>query len=955
MSIADANEQVVRIGYYENDNFQSGAAGCLVKTGYSYEYMQRLRLYTNWKYEYVYGSYGDLYAKLLSGEIDILTGLAYKKDREGKILYPEQAMGNTTYVFLKRMQDLTINSNPQSIVGKKIGVIPGAMADITRNYLAKNQVDAEMVFFSDVKQRDRALIDGRVDVTIVEGNETGAMAGITVIAEAGLADYFVCVSKQRPDLLANLNQAQKEMFWENPKLKEMLANTWYRRSEISTALADWEQEWAANHKNFVIGYTRKFLPYSAADESGNLTGVLKELAPEIFHELKLDDIQITYKGYDTAEEMLAALRNRDVDVIFPVYSEFWSAEQQDFATSDPVISSYYNLVYRGDYPNMETAVLALNRANLSILSFQGVHYPHTQVLYFPSVEECLDAVAEGRADATLISGQRTDYLLRSKNRYRDLLTAQLPQSATLGFAALRTASDTLRILNHGIALLSPDFTLVHSYPYEEKHKTTFQEFLTDNLWLLFLAGVVIFILIINDWQKKKKYLQLKESKQRELEAKIGEISMLNHDLQQKQTMLERAAEEQEAQIREISFLNEHLQNQQTELEEAKEAAEAANNAKTAFLFNMSHDIRTPLNAIIGFTDLEDRVLGNKERYLDYHNKVKIASRQLLKILNNVLEMARIENKKIILEEDVIDARGFIETCTAMFEGELFAKNITLQTNIEIIHPYLYIDYTHLSEILMNLLSNAIKYTADGGQIEASFRELPGETADTCIMESTIADNGIGMSQEYIHQIFEVFSRERNTSQSGIQGTGLGMSIVKQLVELMKGTITVDSQIGKGTKIIIRLPHRIGEEPETQVALSSKGNKDFDFTDKRILLAEDNDLNAEISIELLSATGVTIERACDGVECIDMLSKAPAGYYDLILMDIQMPNMDGYEATRNIRSMEDPAKAGIPIFAMTANAFREDRENAAIVGMDGHIAKPIDIPTLFATIKSVLKP
>ena len=416
--------------------------------------------------------------------------------------------------------------------------------------------------------------------------------------------------------------------------------------------------------------------------------------------------------------------------------------------------------------------------------------------------------------------------------------------------------------------------------------------------------------------------------------------------------LEESLTRQKLQLQKIRELNKLLKEQQEHLAKAKEKAETANQAKTTFLFNMSHDIRTPLNAIIGFTELEERHPEAVEVNREYRKKVKLASRQLLDILNNVLEMARIESKQIIIEEELNNTREFFDAWTSVFEGEMKKKNLTFETSYEIEHPYLYFDRTHVMELLMNILSNSVKYTANNGKIFAGVRNLPGGKEGECIVETTVRDNGIGMSKAFQAQIFEQFSRERNSSQSGIQGTGLGMAIVKRIVEMMNGTITIKSKLGEGTETIICLPHHIGQEPAGQDVTENPATE-FDFSGKRILLVEDNDLNAEIAEELLVAGGFKVERACDGVECVNMVNKARAGYYDLILMDIQMPNMNGYKATQKIRRLDDPGKAKIMILAMTANAFKEDQQDAINAGMDGHIAKPIDIHKMFQMIKKAL--
>ncbi len=392
---------------------------------------------------------------------------------------------------------------------------------------------------------------------------------------------------------------------------------------------------------------------------------------------------------------------------------------------------------------------------------------------------------------------------------------------------------------------------------------------------------------------------------------------------------------------------------QDKLSNALERAEAADKAKSSFLFNVSHDIRTPLNAIIGFTDLAEKYESDREKVLSYRAKVKTASLQLLDILNNVLEMACIENGKIKIENEVNDTRIFHNNWVDMFSADLRKKNLTLTTQFSVTHPYLYMDKTHMTEIFMNVLSNAIKYTADGGHITVTSRELKGRTADEVIVETVIEDNGIGMSTEFCNQVFEEFARERTAQTMKIQGTGLGLAIVKRLVDLMNGTISISSKIGHGTKVTICTPHQIAEEPK-YIAKPDNTWDSEKFRGKRILLAEDNELNAEIALEVLKDAGLEVDIVSDGLACINKLKASPTGTYNLILMDIQMPNMNGYKTTQYIRNLPNPDMAQIPIVAMTANAFKEDVDRAFESGMNGHIPKPIDIAKMMSTLGEFLK-
>lgn len=390
--------------------------------------------------------------------------------------------------------------------------------------------------------------------------------------------------------------------------------------------------------------------------------------------------------------------------------------------------------------------------------------------------------------------------------------------------------------------------------------------------------------------------------------------------------------------------------QEMELQKAYVAAEAASKAKSDFLFNMSHDIRTPMNAIIGFTTLLERHLDDEKAVQNYLKKIKTSNEFLLSLINNVLEMARIESGKERLDETNENVTEFLQSVFILFDSQMQEKGIQFIQSIHVEHEDVIFDQTKMREILLNLLSNALKYTPSGGTVTISLTELPADSPGYVIYQTTIKDTGIGMSEEFISHIFEDFSRERSSTESKVSGTGLGTAIVKKLVDLMHGTIEVESELGKGTKITFTMQHRIAGAKETkQVRKSTKQYQLEDFRGKRILLAEDNELNAEIAVAILEEAGFEVDCAEDGIICVDMIEKAASDYYDLILMDIQMPNMDGYKATQVIRRLPDKQKARIPIIAMTANAFEEDKKNAFKVGMNGHIAKPIHVEELFKSL------
>lgn len=394
--------------------------------------------------------------------------------------------------------------------------------------------------------------------------------------------------------------------------------------------------------------------------------------------------------------------------------------------------------------------------------------------------------------------------------------------------------------------------------------------------------------------------------------------------------------------------------QQMLLRKSAAAAEAANKAKSAFLFNMSHDIRTPMNAIIGYAELSRNHLHEPDKLSEYLSDIRTCGQKMLSIIDNILEIARIENNQIVLEESICNIEESFDSCIVMFNTAVQEKHQTITVHKQVANPYVYIDSSHLSEIVLNVISNAIKYTGQNGKIDCCLTQKPHEDADWCYMEISIADNGIGMSEEFQAHIFESFSREHSSTISGIEGTGLGMGIVKNLVDLMHGMIEIQSSPGKGSTFTICIPCRTARKEEAEPRKSSSDHPQKTLAGKRILLAEDNDLNAEIAIELLSEEGLLVDRVSNGVACVEKLEKAAPDFYDLILMDIQMPVMNGYDVTRKIRQLEDPFRSSIPIIAMTANAFAEDRQKALFVGMNDHVAKPVDMNVLIPVLEKHIR-
>ena len=392
--------------------------------------------------------------------------------------------------------------------------------------------------------------------------------------------------------------------------------------------------------------------------------------------------------------------------------------------------------------------------------------------------------------------------------------------------------------------------------------------------------------------------------------------------------------------------------QEEALRQEKIKAEKANEAKSIFLFNMSHDIRTPMNAIVGYSQLMKKELTNP-KLVHYQEMIEQSSKLLLSIINNVLDMARVESGKMELDENYEVVGNITQLVCSAFAAEASRKNIELNKIVNVEHKHIIVDSTKMQEILSNLISNAIKYTPEGGKVLIDAQELPYNREGYVLIQIKVSDTGIGMSEEFLPSLFELFTRERNTTLSKIPGTGLGMAIVKNFVDLMNGGIEVESELGKGSTFTITIPHKIANKDYTNRNIESSNEFDIDFVGKRILLAEDNELNAEITTTILSEMGFEVKAVEDGILCVNEIQHQPANTYDLILMDIQMPNMDGYKATHVIRRLSSPEKANIPIMAMSANAFEEDKKKAFDVKMNDYITKPIDFQKMEEVLKHVL--
>ena len=932
-AFADIDVETVRVGYYENEVFQEGAQEGVVKTGYAYEYYRKLSEYTGWKYDYVYGSFGDLYQMLQDGEIDLLAGLAWRKDRAELIGYPDAVMGHESYYLVKHEADADITADPATLNGRSIGVLDSAMVEPLEAYLKANKIRAEVVRYDDHLQLFRAFDAKELDILAAESDGAYGRDHAEVVMAFGTSEYYLCVSRSRPDLLAQLNTAQAQLAAEEPNFISSLSSRYYSFSVTARAFSAAEREWIAEHDTLHIGYLENYLPYSDTDDKGQVTGMIRDIMPEMLRALNIQNIAVLYTGFRSYDAMIDAMGAGTIDVAFPVGGGLYYSEENGIYQSNAVASAQTELVYKGEFLEETTRTFAVNENNRMQYYYIRTNFPDAEILLYPSIDECLLAVLNGQAGCTTLNGLRANDILKN-SRYKGLSLRQSTRSDDRCFGVEIGNEGLLKLLNRGVNAIGSDFVQNLSYRYTSGlYSYSFTDMLRDHMALVaaLVLGVAAFVifLLVRDSRRSRRVIREKEASHRELEEKNREL-----------------AENREA------------------LSDALVAAEQASRAKTAFLNNMSHDIRTPMNAILGFTELAASRLDNRELVRDYLDKISVSSRHLLSLINDVLDMSRIESGNVRVEEGEVHLPDVILDLQSITQADAAEKHLELTFDTAgVVDEDIVTDRLRLNQILLNILSNAVKFTPEKGSVRFTVTEKPTEDNNVALYEFRIRDNGIGMSEEFRKTIFEAFTREKTSTVSGIQGTGLGMAITRNLVDMMGGSITVDSEEGKGSEFVVVLPCRIAapagaSEPsgfeKDSAGHAAEEHPDTDvFSGKRVLLAEDNEMNQMIAEALLTDAGLKVDIAPDGSVAVEKMQAAPAGTYDIILMDIQMPVMNGYEAAKRIRELEDPVKAAIPIVAVTANAFEEDRRIAMEAGMNGHLAKPYDIPAMMQTLRELL--
>ncbi|MDB1902707.1 transporter substrate-binding domain-containing protein [Collinsella aerofaciens] len=883
----DSDQQVktVRVGWLvSNRGFQEGTPGERL-SGWGYEYLQTLSYYTpGWQYEYVSGTFTELMDKLEAGEIDLMPNISYSEERAQKLLFSSNPEGTERYyIYARPDRDDLAKGDPQALQGLTIGYNPGAMQTfVDQQWLANEGITCTYKEINTGGALFEALADGEVDAVIM--NDTISSPDASPMFYVGSSDYYFAVPKSRPDLMNDINAAMTAIARVNPRYNDEVKSSYSAQNSGSSSLTGTETSWLkANGNTITIGYLKNQLPYCTQNDDGEMEGSLASLATTL-----RDKFGITVKtvAISNNKQMVKALSNGTIDVALPLFRDYWLAEQKGVVQSNPMGTVSLTAIHSSNNLNRDLKKIACTQsAIVNRLELESL-FPDATITEYPNGGEALKALNKGEASCIIVPSTRLE-TIRDTYGIEDFETQELTNTAQLSCLISRGKPELLGIINKGIVNAGESLSASSYSPtsYSAQESDAFRLLYRNRI---VISAVVICILL------------------------TGIVILV--------WSLHRAQKEQQK-------------------------ADAANAAKTAFLTRMSHDIRTPLNGILGLIEIEELKDGDMQVARESRAKARVAANHLLSLINDILEMGKIKDRKLTLEHAPFNLKELCDDALVLCKLRASGNGITLQDNSlpYATGPYMIGSPTHIRRIIINLLDNSIKYNKRGGSVTFSSQTKPLDDGRALFCFS-VSDTGIGMAPEFLKHIYEPFAQEGDDARSKFQGTGMGMPIVKSLIDLMGGTIEISSEVGAGSTFNVQIPLDIDKNPQARERADGQANS-CSLAGMNVLLAEDNELNAEIAQALLESGGIVVTRTADGNETVDLYVGRPAGSFDAILMDIMMPGMDGYEATRAIRLSEKADAADIPIIALTANAFAEDAQAAHDAGMNAHLPKPLDFNKL----------
>ena len=1038
-SVAGAQGKTVRVGFYESEFNKTSANGHL--SGYAYDFQQDIKNYTGWNYEYVKGDWPELVEMLKEGKIDLMSNVSVTGERVGKMLYSAAPMGaEKFYVYVSDKNTEITPENYQTLQGKRVGVNAGCVqVGLFKEWAREHGISVALIEVPGNIALDKMMAQGELDAIV--GVDTYRYHNMLPIVKVGESQFYFVVNKNRPDLKEELDAAMGKILFQNRYYVEFLHKK-YLAGHANAALTTEELAWLQAKGKIKIGYLKNILGYSGQNQqTGKLEGSLATFVEKAKSCFINGGLEFEPVPFATEEQELEALKKGEVDCVFPVYTCHFHAEQHGYLLTQSMYNTAVTALVTGDnFNETHKNVVAVNKHKLDKLIYVNNNYPHWTIKEYDTDAECIEAVRspDVKVDCAIFNSYGINNIISPRN-YGELQPVALNSEMELSLAVAPNNVMLLSILNRAIDLV-PRADLNSSLSYfstpNERH-VSFSDFLKDNLWIVLLsilvlsAAVVVTVLFL-----------LKRAKDAERQARI-----------------------------------------------ALQTAEHASKAKTTFLNSMSHDIRTPMNAIIGFTSLAAVHLDDKRLLENYLKKIMTSSNHLLSLINDVLDMSRIESGRIKIEENECNLPTVMHDLRNILQSDVKAKHLNfLFDTLDVRDDEVLCDKLRLSQIILNCMSNAIKFTKPGGTVGIKIVQRESTQEGYALYDFIISDTGIGMSEDFQKHVFEPFTREETSTVSGIQGTGLGMSITKNIVDMMGGTISVKSVQGRGTEFTIslclkichkqkkitvirslkgmralvaddnmdscvsvcRLLEKVGMSAEWTMSgmeavykakfahedgksykafiidwlmpdmngievvrsirgvigndtpiiiltaydwseieqeareagvtafcakplfLSDlyevlnnhieseqkepepvKGAKE-DFSNARILLVEDNDLNREIGRAMLQGFNVHVEEAENGRVAVDMVATSQPNYYDLVLMDIQMPVMNGYDAAREILALQRDDVKNLPIVAVSANAFKEDMDKSIEAGMVAHLSKPFTKQMLEEILHKYLK-
>ena len=1040
----EAKHKVVKVGWYEDSYHITDKNGN--RSGYGYEFEQAVAAYTGWDYEYVTGDWTELVEKLQKGEIDLMSALSYTDERAKTMLFSDQPMGEEKYYLYADLANTDISvSDLSTLNGKSIAMMEQSVQTTQFcEWEKKYNVKTNHVFVDSIDQAKELIAKHKIVGVISTETPIWVEAGMSALVTTGGSDIYYGINKNRPDLKKELDSAMRAMENDKPFYSDDLYKQ-YIASQSVAVLSSEEKKWLDEHGAIRIGYLKNDAGFSTVDsKSGKLVGVINDY---IDYAKNCLDQTLEFKliGFDSLDEQIQALKDDKIDMIFHVSQNPYYAEKNDLSLSNTVLStSLAAVTTQNAFDENAENTVALVKENVKFEWYISYNYPEWNIKKYNTFKDAEKAVQKGDADCLIArSGQTMKYVNDKK-----LHSVFLTKTANTSFAVGKGNTVLMSILNKTLKSMQTSKLTGAVAMYEDSlKKVTLADFLKDNILVVAIVGIITFLLILS--------------------VILGLLRKAKHEAKRSQK------------------LNEKLEESQEDLKMALVQAESANSAKTSFLNNMSHDIRTPMNAIIGFTSLAASHIDNQQLVKDYLRKIGTSSEHLLSLINDVLDMSRIESGKVKIDEKPLHLPDLLHDIRTIIRPSISSKQLDfLIDTVDVVDEDIIADKLRLTQILLNILSNAVKYNKSGGTVSLRVRQEKKAPKGCATYHFIIRDTGIGISKEFQQHIFENFSREETATVSGIQGTGLGLAITKKIVEMMGGTIGLESEEGVGSEFDVCLTFKLNGERKvyekieslqglrvlvadddtdtclsissmlTEIGMRSEwtvsgreavvrtkhaidmgdefyayiidwlmpdmngietvrrirrviGDSNpiiiltaYDWSDieqeareagvtafcekplfmselrdilsmpvqaketvpkpevqsfegRKILLAEDNELNQEIAVEILKEAGFIVEVVGDGSVAVEKMKNSRPGQYDLILMDIQMPVMDGYEATRQIRAMESDYCKQVPIIAMTANAFEDDRALATQAGMSGYLTKPIKIDEMLRAISIML--